>query len=243
MIEHWYLACMILVTGPFNWHHVVTLTFDLLQGQICCWAGDHNSPNLLVQITAHMHSKETQNCTQMHNMWSFWVSVFHKQIEPQGRADFDGQSNCWGLSYIAVELSICPIFYLSNILLTLVNDCTLALICKEWSLVQVNCAFQMIACSFENRTKIRSPLYVTLIDSALQMIMTCPTFIFTCCGTREVKCDIGNLITLSVRPSVKLCFCWCHIRGLSGKYENALKTEGNSSSNMKLFLFLYLRII
>ena len=28
-IEHWYLACMILVTGPFNWHHAVTLTFDL----------------------------------------------------------------------------------------------------------------------------------------------------------------------------------------------------------------------
>ena len=26
----------------------MTLTFDLLQGQICCQAGDHNSPNLLV---------------------------------------------------------------------------------------------------------------------------------------------------------------------------------------------------
>ena len=48
MIEHWYLTCMILVIGPFNWHHAVTLTFDLLQGQICCRAGDHNSPNLLV---------------------------------------------------------------------------------------------------------------------------------------------------------------------------------------------------
>ena len=50
MIEHWYLACMILVTSPFNWHHAVTmtLTFDLLQGQSCCRAGDHNSPNLLV---------------------------------------------------------------------------------------------------------------------------------------------------------------------------------------------------
>ena len=30
MIELWYLACMILVTSPFNWHHAVTLTFDLL---------------------------------------------------------------------------------------------------------------------------------------------------------------------------------------------------------------------
>ena len=50
MIEHWYLACMNLVTSPFYWYHAVTftLTFDLLQGQICCRAGDHNSSNLLV---------------------------------------------------------------------------------------------------------------------------------------------------------------------------------------------------
>ena len=48
MIEHWYLTCMILVTRPFNWHHAVTLTFDLLQGQSCCRAGDHSSQNLLV---------------------------------------------------------------------------------------------------------------------------------------------------------------------------------------------------
>ena len=47
-IEHWYLACMILVISPFKWHHAVTLTFDLLQGQSCCRAGDHNSPNMLV---------------------------------------------------------------------------------------------------------------------------------------------------------------------------------------------------
>ena len=38
-IEHWYLACMILVTSPFKWRHAVTLTFDLLQGQSCCRAG------------------------------------------------------------------------------------------------------------------------------------------------------------------------------------------------------------
>ena len=47
MIEHWYLTCMILVTSPFYWYHAVTLTFDLLQGQICC-RGDHNSSSLLV---------------------------------------------------------------------------------------------------------------------------------------------------------------------------------------------------
>ena len=49
-IELWYLACVFLVTRPFRRYHVVTLTvtFDLLQGQICCWAGHHNSLNLLV---------------------------------------------------------------------------------------------------------------------------------------------------------------------------------------------------
>ena len=46
------LACVFFVTRPFRWHHVVTLmvTFDLLQGQIWCWAGDHNSLNLLVCV-------------------------------------------------------------------------------------------------------------------------------------------------------------------------------------------------
>ena len=49
-VEPWYLACVFFVTRPFRWYHVVTLTvtFDLLQGQICCPAGDHNSLNLLV---------------------------------------------------------------------------------------------------------------------------------------------------------------------------------------------------
>ena len=51
MIEHkWYLACMILVTSPLYWNYAVTLTFDLLQGQICCQAGHHNSLSLLVLI-------------------------------------------------------------------------------------------------------------------------------------------------------------------------------------------------
>ena len=47
-IELCYLACVFFVTRPFRWYHVVTLTvaFDLLQGQICCRAGDHNSLNL-----------------------------------------------------------------------------------------------------------------------------------------------------------------------------------------------------
>ena len=52
MIEHWNLACMIFVTSPFKWHHAMALTFtlDLFQGQICCRAGDHNSPNLLLTL-------------------------------------------------------------------------------------------------------------------------------------------------------------------------------------------------
>ena len=46
------LGMCVFVTRPFRWYHVVTLvvTFDLLQGQICCRAGDHNSLNLLVSI-------------------------------------------------------------------------------------------------------------------------------------------------------------------------------------------------
>ena len=49
-IELWYLASVFFVTRPFRWYNVVTvtMTFDLLQGQICCRAGDHNSLNLRV---------------------------------------------------------------------------------------------------------------------------------------------------------------------------------------------------
>ena len=44
---------MILVISPFHWYHTVTLNFDLLQGQICCGAGDHNSSNLLVFVLSN----------------------------------------------------------------------------------------------------------------------------------------------------------------------------------------------
>ena len=62
-IELWYLVCVFLVTRPFRWYHVVTLTvtFDLLQGQICCRAGDHNSLNLLVKIKKDENSKKIKN--------------------------------------------------------------------------------------------------------------------------------------------------------------------------------------
>ena len=46
MIEHWYLACKILVTGHFHWQHA--LTFDVLHGQICCHAWHHMSLNFFV---------------------------------------------------------------------------------------------------------------------------------------------------------------------------------------------------
>ena len=57
-VEPWYLACVFFVTRPFRWYHVVTLTvtFDLLQGQICCQAGDHNSLNLLVTVQIKRNS-------------------------------------------------------------------------------------------------------------------------------------------------------------------------------------------
>ena len=57
-VELSYLACVFFVTRPFRWYHVVTLTvtFDLLKGQICCRAGDHNSLNLLVMYYVEMKS-------------------------------------------------------------------------------------------------------------------------------------------------------------------------------------------
>ena len=45
MVEHLYLACIIIVTSPFYWYHDVTLTFGLSEGQICCKVRDHNSLN------------------------------------------------------------------------------------------------------------------------------------------------------------------------------------------------------
>ena len=56
-VELWYLACVFFVTRPFRWYHVVTLsvTFDLLQGQIYCRAGDHNSLNLLVIFNSTLY--------------------------------------------------------------------------------------------------------------------------------------------------------------------------------------------
>ena len=46
------LGIVFFVTRPFRWYHFVTLTvtFDLLKGQICCQAGDHNSLNSLVTM-------------------------------------------------------------------------------------------------------------------------------------------------------------------------------------------------
>ena len=64
------------MTSPFNLHHAVTLTFDLLQGQVVARAGDHNSPNLLVGITSHilnycfwLRISDEGSVTEMH-IWS-----------------------------------------------------------------------------------------------------------------------------------------------------------------------------
>ena len=63
-VELWYLACVFFVTRPFRWYHVVTLTvtFDLLKGQICCRAGDHNSLNLLVAFEVQYIRYSHQTC-------------------------------------------------------------------------------------------------------------------------------------------------------------------------------------
>ena len=92
MIEHWYLACMILVTSPFYWYHAMTLTltFDLLQGQIFCRAGHHNSSNLLVVLKFYPFFCElirrinfclvykqvlSGGSLKISRMWSDWYNV------------------------------------------------------------------------------------------------------------------------------------------------------------------------
>ena len=61
-VELSYLACVFFVTRPFRWYHVVTLTvtFDLLQGQICCRAGDHHSLNLLVRLETSGNERKVE---------------------------------------------------------------------------------------------------------------------------------------------------------------------------------------
>ena len=71
-VELWYLACAFFVTRPFRWYHVMTLTvtFDLLQGQICCRAGDHNYLNLLVLYYKHiLLAWRSQSRCQIHRPW------------------------------------------------------------------------------------------------------------------------------------------------------------------------------
>ena len=73
-IELWYLACVFFVRRPFWWYHVVTLTvtFDLLQGQICFRAGEHNSLNFLL---AYVFTGETHD-------WNDWSAT--NQMEYTG---------------------------------------------------------------------------------------------------------------------------------------------------------------
>ena len=106
MIEHWYLACTILVTSPFYWYHEVTLTltFDLLQGQICCRAGDHNSSNLLVPIKSH------------HNDPKMKVDYLYEQLESnrkvilriRGKRYYHWMSPAFGKFWSVVGHPRCP---------------------------------------------------------------------------------------------------------------------------------------
>ena len=43
------------MTSPFNRHHAVTLTFDLLQGQRCCRVGDHKKVHNSLKIACYYH--------------------------------------------------------------------------------------------------------------------------------------------------------------------------------------------
>ena len=90
-IEHWYLAWIILVTSPFYWYHAVTLTltFDLLQGQICCRAGDHNSSNLVVDFFV---------------FWIQWNEVIRTQHITES---IENASGAW---FYGIMITTCVIF-------------------------------------------------------------------------------------------------------------------------------------
>ena len=80
---------MILVTSPFHWYHAVTLTltFDLLQGQICCRAGDHNSSNLLVCIDFWV--KSAQRWIQGRVIIGQWGALLQRTTS----SELEGHSN------------------------------------------------------------------------------------------------------------------------------------------------------
>ena len=84
MIEHWYLACIILVTSPFNWHHAVTLTFDLPQCQSCCRAG-----TTILRICLWKSRSQWTDGNNLCNMMEmkllsiFWSNLPHEErIDP-----------------------------------------------------------------------------------------------------------------------------------------------------------------
>ena len=84
MIEHWYLACMVIVTNPFYWYHAVTLTFNLCQGQICCRAGDHNSSDLLIVYNTTVHFNHGNSCHHAdHTIWVCLrlLGIWHSTIQ------------------------------------------------------------------------------------------------------------------------------------------------------------------
>ena len=68
MIEHWYLACMILVTNPFNLHHAVTLS----RSKLLLGGGPQLSEFtrlLLLRVSRYIHES-------LH-IDSEWMAVYH----------------------------------------------------------------------------------------------------------------------------------------------------------------------
>ena len=61
--------------------HAVTLTFDLFQDQICCRAGDHNSPNFLVSSIFNFENVE--DARLFDQCIEFNINITQKDITQQ----------------------------------------------------------------------------------------------------------------------------------------------------------------
>ena len=84
-VELWYLARVFFVTRPFRWYHVMTLTvtFDLLQGQMYCRAGGAQFYEFacFFIIWAQGLNGYSNNSIEMHLVNTCVCFMFHSEVK------------------------------------------------------------------------------------------------------------------------------------------------------------------